>query len=486
MRKWEVRGGSGRLCIMIRFKFPPLDQLPHFDKREYWGLIQHLSRSYEDKCEQLEECTQQLEAALAEIAALKAQLSRPEKTSANASVAPSTDRRRVSQITPQRTTSKPKKRRGHQRKLPQAEVVWECESKPCEQCGATLDDAPRRLIGRQRVVDIPPIQAQVIELRRYERHCTCGHCQKDHYPKGYDDVHQHFGPRLHALLSYFNGTHHVAHDRLQQMMREVFGVTISAGAIVNSLQRTRQHLQPIMTTLLRHIRQATVVGSDETGLKRAGKRGWLWVVQTPNASYFAAVDSRAAKVLEDILIDASGIDVWMSDLYSAQLTVNTKRYAICNAHQLRDLQYAIDTGDTVFAPAMHKLLRQGLRLTKRRSQLDPSIYKTYVRQIKQTAQYLNQLDVPHPDVQRLQKRFRKHFDAMWLFLEREDVPFDNNASERALRPAATHRKVIGCFRTDEGAEAYAMYRSLEDTVRKNNMPILDALHNVLGQPLDCL
>jgi hypothetical protein len=71
---------------MIRFKFPPLHQLPDFDKREYWGLIQDLSRSYEDMCEQLEERNQQLEAALAEIAALKAQLSRPEKTSANASV----------------------------------------------------------------------------------------------------------------------------------------------------------------------------------------------------------------------------------------------------------------------------------------------------------------------------------------------------------------------------------------------------------------
>jgi len=471
---------------MRRFQFPPLHQLPDFDKREYWGLIQDLSRSYEDKCDQLQERNQQLEAAQAEIAELKAQLSRPEKTSANASVAPSTDRRRASQITLQRTPNKAPKRRGHERKLPAAEIIWACATDPCAQCGASLADAPRRLIGQQRVIDIPPIQARVIELQRYERRCACGHCQKDRYPKGYDDVHQHFGPRLHALLSYFNGTHHVAHDRLQQMMQAVFGVTISAGAIVNSLQRTRQHLQPIMTTLLRHIRQATVVGSDETGLKRAGKRGWLWVVQTPNASYFAAVDSRAAKVLEDILIDASGIDVWMSDLYSAQLTVNTKRYAICNAHQLRDLQYAIDAGDTVFAPAMQHLLRQGLRLTKRRSQLDPLVYQRQVDGLKQTAQHLNQLDVSHPDVQRLQKRFHKHFDAMWLFLEREDVPFDNNASERALRPATTHRKVIGCFRTDEGAEAYAMYRSLEDTVRKNNIPILDALHNVLGQPLDLL
>ena len=209
----------------------------------------------------------------------------------------------------------------------------------------------------------------------------------------------------------------MAHDRLQQMMQSVFGVEISAGAIGNSLQRTRQYLQPMMASFLETIRQARVVGSDETGLKLAGKRGWLWVVQTPDISYFAAVDSRAGKVLEDILIDTSGIDVWMSDLYSAQLTVNTKRYAICNAHQLRDLQYAIDAGDPVFAPAVQHLLRQGLQLTKRRSHISPQDYQQQVDQLKHNANWLNQLDVPHPDVRRLQKRFRKHFDAMWLFLE---------------------------------------------------------------------
>ena len=468
---------------MNKFHLPPLWKLPDFDKREYWELIQDLGISLETLSANLSERNQQLEEALAQIAELKRQLSRPEKTSENASLAPSQDRQRAIQSRETVSESSSKKRVGHQRTLPEAEVIWECEAQACEQCGVDLSDAPYRLVGCQRVIDVPPIQAQVIELRRYERQCSCGHCQQDVYPKGYEDVHQHFGPRIHALISYFNGTHHVAHDRLQQMMQSVFGVEISAGAIGNSLQRTRQSLQPLMQTFLETIRQARVVGSDETGLKLAGKRGWLWVVQTPEVSYFAAVDSRAGKVLEDILMDASGIDVWMSDLYSAQLTVNAKRYAICNAHQLRDLQYAIDAGDTVFAPAVQQLLRQGLQLTKRRSQLSPQDYQQQVVQLKHTANWLNQLDVLHPDVQRLQKRFRKHFDAMWLFLERVDVPFDNNASERALRPATTHRKVIGCFRTDEGADAYAVYRSLEDTARKQHVPILEALHQVLGQPL---
>lgn len=460
----------------------PLSQLPDFPKAEYWALIFELGDTIEELADKVADRDARLESALAEISRLTAKTERPVKDSQNASMPPSQDITRQRSQKTAKSSDRKRQRTGHQRYLPAADTRWACEPTACTCCGQSLAASPHRLIGCQRVVEIPQIHAQVIEIQRYERTCQCGHVQQDAYPPGYQDVHQHFGARLHALISYFNGTHHVAHDRLQQMLHEVFGVDISAGAIVNSLQRTYQQMQPTLDHLLASVRQATVVGSDETGLRLAGKRGWLWVVQTPDTSYFAAVDTRAASVLEDIMGEAC-VEVWCSDLYSAQLKANAKRYAICNAHQLRDLQYAIDAGDTVFAPAMQHLLRAGLQLTRRRSKTDPDHYAQRVSELKATARMLIDLPVPHPDVQRLQKRFNKHFDAMWLFLDRADVPFDNNASERALRPAATHRKVIGCFRTQHGASAYAAYRSLEDTARKRQMPILSALAQVLGTPL---
>ena len=50
----------------------------------------------------------------------------------------------------------------------------------------------------------------------------------------------------------------------------------------------------------------------------------------------------------------------------------------------------------------------------------------------------------------IQKRLRKHQNEILLFLENPAVPFTNNATERALRPAVVHRKVIQCFRTGLG------------------------------------
>lgn len=106
---------------MRQFQLPSLDRLPDFPKSEYWAFIQdlgqsleELSHSYEAICAELKERDQQLEEALAQIAALEAQLSRPQKTSENASVAPSQDRQRLPATTQPKAQAPARKRTGHQ------------------------------------------------------------------------------------------------------------------------------------------------------------------------------------------------------------------------------------------------------------------------------------------------------------------------------------------------------------------------------------
>lgn len=475
----EKCGQLGKIPAMKR---PPLNRLPELCKLEYWELIYGLGLDLEERSRQLKTSEDQLEGALAELASLKEQVGQPKKTSGNSSLPPS------SQFKPKQDEDASGQKRGGKvghvgksRVLREADVIVDCQPDPCSSCGSDLGDALRHRIGCTRIWEIPQAQPILMELHRFERHCDCGHVQVDSYPNGYD-AHQDFSPGIHALISYFNGTHHIAHDRLCQMLQDVFGLKISAGALVNSLQRTSGRLDNPVQSILEQIRASEVVGSDETGLRMNGKNGWMWVVQTPDYSYFTAVDTRAAHVLETILGDAV-IPVWCCDLYAGQLKANALRFAICNAHQIRNLQYAIDAGDHCFSPMMQSLLRQGLHLTRRRSDTPPKQYQQAVDNIKDLARLLINLPTDHKDAKRLQKRFRKHFDSIWLFLDRENVPFDNNASERALRPAVIHRKVIGGFRTMAGAEAYSRYRTIEDTARKQKQSILGTLYKYLGQPL---
>ena len=40
-----------------------------------------------------------------------------------------------------------------------------------------------------------------------------------------------FGPRIRSLLAYLHHSHHVGFERLSRLLKEVFGLTISEGAI---------------------------------------------------------------------------------------------------------------------------------------------------------------------------------------------------------------------------------------------------------------
>ena len=73
----------------------------------------------------------------------------------------------------------------------------------------------------------------------------------------------------------------------------------------------------------------------------------------------------------------------------------------------------------------------------------------------------------HNDFGCLQRSLLKHRDSIFRFLSKPDIPYDNNASERAIRVVKIKQKVSGCFRSDEGADIYTQLLSIADTSKKN-------------------
>ncbi len=66
-----------------------------------------------------------------------------------------------------------------------------------------------------------------------------------------------------------------------------------------------------------------------------------------------------------------------------------------------------------------------------------------------------------------------------------DVPPTNNASEQDLRPSVIHRRVIGGFRSQLGADVSAILTSRLTTARKRGANLFQALRTVAGpSPLD--
>jgi hypothetical protein len=83
----------------------------------------------------------------------------------------------------------------------------------------------------------------------------------------------------------------------------------------------------------------------------------------------------------------------------------------------------------------------------------------------------------------LLERYREYRNSLFIFLHRSDVPADNNACERALRPSVIHRKVMGSFRSNWGAQACATLATVLNTAKRNGQSSFHKLVQLMGKPV---
>jgi len=115
-----------------------------------------------------------------------------------------------------------------------------------------------------------------------------------------------------------------------------------------------------------------------------------------------------------------------------------------------------------------------LALARRIAEPDftPDRYRSRIRlidrRLTELAQWQRQDDTPiyhDADTLRLAKRLRKHWDFLFTFLDKPQVPFDNNLAERAIRPAVILRKNSQSNRSEQGAATQAILMSIYRTLR---------------------
>ena len=81
----------------------------------------------------------------------------------------------------------------------------------------------------------------------------------------------------------------------------------------------------------------------------------------------------------------------------------------------------------------------------------------------------------HSEAKRLAKRLVKYGPELLTFLWHDEVPSDNNAGERAIRPAVMIRKNSYCNHSDRGALTQSVLMSIFRTLRVRQLQPLDVI-----------
>src|SRR5713101_2627146 len=388
-------------------------------------------------------------ALLERVAELEARLGEPPKTPGNSSAPPATGRKR----------NKDRRRGGVRREAsvgragggrrlhPNPDRMVCAKATHCPHCAAALDACEQRLHALYDKIELPRIRPDVTRVAQYSGRCgCCGRAFVAAVPAGLEPGSP-FGRSVAAMAIYLRYGHAIAYERLSLLFAHLFGLSISEGALANLFQRAQPAFIDRASEILGAVRQSRIAGVVAGVM--AGHRP----------------------------------EVWVSDLYSAQRGHADQRQ-ICIAHQLRDCQYAIDAGDTVFAPAVTKLLRRAVKLSHRRDQLKDSTLARYRADFERRLTALMALAPTNVHGRRLRRRYAKDRDGLFTFITDRRVPPTNNGSERELRPSVIYRKVTNGFRSQWGADLFAAIRSVVTTAARNQRDPFAAVHAALsGQPI---
>ena len=359
----------------------------------------------------------------------------------------------------------------------------------CAGCGAALSEATANGHTARQVFDLPePQPLLVTEHRAHACRCTaCGSQTRADFPEGVSAPVQ-YGPRIAAIVLYLLHYQLLPEKRLAVLMADLFGVRLVTATIAGMSRSCAARFQGFATAVRDHVVAAPVKHMDETGFRIGGKTQWLHIASTIWLTFYRTSPKRGG-----LLENVQGIVV--HDHWKPYYTLKGVLHALCNAHHLRELQALVEIEKEDWAPRMQRLLRRACHATNLAREQGVTLSPSFIALIERCYDHIlmegfafheaqpalistarkRRGRVPRRTGHNLLLRLRVRKVDVLRFLFDPAVPFTNNLAEQDARMMKLRQKISGGFRSVEGAEDFAVIRSLLSTARKQGWDLLQAL-----------
>src|SRR6267143_3397658 len=348
----------------------------------------------------------------------------------------------------------------------------------CSGCHAPLSgDDPTPF--RHQVIEIPPIKPVITEYQWHQLVCPeCGETTRAPWPAGVPSGT--YGPRVQATVALYTGAYRLSKRTTQHVMDEVFGVPMSVGTIGPLEQATTAAVAAPVEEARRYVHEQEVAHLDETSWRRGSKRAWLWVAVTSWVTVFLVRMSRSGAVARELLGETFA-GILVTDRYSAYNWYPVRWRQVCWAHLLRDFAAMRDRGgdskeigDALLVQA-HQMFTWWHRV--RGGTLKRSSFGSAIPPLRRDVERL--LDVGSrcgvPKTAGMCQDILKRREALWTFVQVEDVEPTNHTAERAIRPGVLWRQ--GSFGTQsaEGSRFVASMMTDVATLQQQQRSVLESL-----------
>lgn len=376
------------------------------------------------------------------------------------------------------------------KKVQQPDHIIIHEVNQCATCGTDLSQTEATPLESRQVYDLPPVKIEVTEHQITRKCCThCGQTSQSQFPKEIPSAVQ-YGAGLQSFCTYLYTAHHLPYNRIQETIRDVYNHTISTGTIHQFLIKASKRIGTSLENIQKHLLQSPILHVDETGCRVDGHLTWVHVASNDRFTYYDVQEKRGKEAMDQIGLLPRYQGTLVHDHWKPYYQYFTK-HILCNAHHLRELKALYELHQQKWAKEMIELLvrlKREVDEFKSHDHIPKAFilesYEQYCQVLKKGFQAnpipekIGNAKPKKTATQRLLHRLDKHCDEVLAFVRELNAPFDNNQAERDIRMVKLRQKISGCFRSFPGARLFCRLRSYLSTVKKQKIPLLEAIRQI--------
>jgi len=302
----------------------------------------------------------------------------------------------------------------------------------------------------------------------------CPHCKKTFLPKNYPPTT--YGHALRSWVIYQNIALLRSQHNIVEEMRELFSYEYPVRIISSFKSHAAVFYEPSYNQLFAKIRTGHLLHADETKVSVKGIRGYVWAFTNLEEVVYVYTSSREGKILDQVLDGFKG--VLISDFYAAYDSQPCPQQK-CLIHLIRDINddlfknpYDEDLKKLsseftkIIVPMIETIDKYGLK--KRHLNKHKKFADRFWQKVVNT-EYSSEI------ARGYQKRINKYKNKLFTFLSYDEVPWNNNNAENAIKRFVFLRKIIGGSSTENGLKEYLILLSIRESLRRKNASFLQFL-----------
>ena len=287
-----------------------------------------------------------------------------------------------------------------------------------------------------------------------------------------------YGPALIAYTMYQNIELGLPQMRIDSSLSKLFGLHFPRGWTNRMKAAAAESYQSTYDNLLKRLCSGFLLHVDETRVSVKGVSCYVWVLASLEEAAYFFTTTREGDTIQTLLKDFSGVLV--SDFYAAYDAINCPQQK-CLIHFIRDLneallKHAFDVGLQRLAGDFAGLLKPMVATVERRG-LKKRFLRKHLSSVHRFYDRLADCVVSSEAAKKLVNRLQKNRTKMFTFLDFDDVPWNNNNAEHAVKAFASVRRVIEAPTTEKGLRDFLVLLSICQTCKYRNVEFLEFLRS---------